>query len=125
MNGEVNIDSVNLDCWLGVVPQLIACMNHRDDNCREALHQLLMRLGRRHPQVCVMGIFLFFLKSGIGYGAVVVLLVYWPESTIDCQLSFAELSEVFRSPSCYGSNRGPLLVTVDGSKSGATSVDLV
>lgn len=46
-----NINTVALDCWLGVVPQLMACMNHKDRKCREALHTLLMRLGRKHPQV--------------------------------------------------------------------------
>lgn len=51
LNGEVNIGSVNLDSWLGVVPQLMACINHRDDSCREALHDLLQDLGRKHPQV--------------------------------------------------------------------------
>lgn len=51
MHDEWNINSITLDCWLGVVPQLIACMNHKDRGCREALHDLLMRLGKRHPQV--------------------------------------------------------------------------
>lgn len=51
MEEEHSITAVNLDSWLGVVPQLIACMNHNDKGCREALHELLMRLGRRHPQV--------------------------------------------------------------------------
>lgn len=51
MNDAVNIGTINLDCWLGVVPQLIACMNHKDKVCREALHKLLMRLGEKHPQV--------------------------------------------------------------------------
>ena len=46
-----NINTVALDCWLGVVTQLMACMNHKDLRCREALHTLLMRLGRKHPQV--------------------------------------------------------------------------
>ena len=51
MLDKVNITTINLDCWLGVVPQLIACMNHKDKRCREALHDLLMRLGQKHPQV--------------------------------------------------------------------------
>lgn len=51
MTDDVNITSINLDCWLGVVPQLIACMNHKDDRCEQALHSLLERLGRKHPQV--------------------------------------------------------------------------
>ena len=51
MNDPVNINTINLDCWLGVVPQLIACMNHKDKGCREALHKLLERLGKKHPQV--------------------------------------------------------------------------
>ena len=53
MHDEMNITTINLDCWLGVVPQLIACMNHEDKGCREALHELLMRLGQKHPQVTV------------------------------------------------------------------------
>lgn len=51
LRGEVNIYSVPLDCWLGVVPQLMACINHRDENCRDALHKLLKDLGHKHPQV--------------------------------------------------------------------------
>lgn len=51
MTDAMNITTINLDCWLGVVPQLIACMNHKDEGCRGALHALLERLGRRHPQV--------------------------------------------------------------------------
>lgn len=51
MHDKVNITTINLDCWLGVVPQLIACINHKDTACREALHDLLMRLGQKHPQV--------------------------------------------------------------------------
>ncbi|CAN0338200.1 unnamed protein product, partial [Discosporangium mesarthrocarpum] len=47
------LSSVMLDTWLGVVPQLIACINHRHPPTRELLHDLLMRLGRRHPQALV------------------------------------------------------------------------
>ncbi|CAM9593323.1 unnamed protein product, partial [Ectocarpus sp. 12 AP-2014] len=39
--------------WSALVQQLIACMNHKDKVCREALHKLLMRLGEKHPQALV------------------------------------------------------------------------
>lgn len=51
LKGDTSISSVQLDCWLGVVPQLIARMHHRDTICREALHNLLMDLAKKHPQV--------------------------------------------------------------------------
>lgn len=51
MEDKDNINTINLDCWLGVVPQLIACMNHKHEGTRNALHNLLERLGRKHPQV--------------------------------------------------------------------------
>ncbi|CAM9429783.1 unnamed protein product, partial [Ectocarpus sp. 8 AP-2014] len=39
--------------WSALVQQLIACMNHKDEVCRKALHKLLMRLGEKHPQALV------------------------------------------------------------------------
>ncbi|CAM9335390.1 unnamed protein product [Hapterophycus canaliculatus] len=39
--------------WSALVQQLIACMNHKNQNCRDALHGLLMRLGEKHPQALV------------------------------------------------------------------------
>lgn len=51
VKGEANIWGIYLDYWLGVVPQLIACIHHKDPNSRDALHRLLMKLGEKHPQV--------------------------------------------------------------------------
>lgn len=65
---EEGIASVNLDYWLGVVPQLIACMNHQNMLCKQTLHNLLMRLGKKHPQVIFVLIFDFcLLLLGVEY----------------------------------------------------------
>jgi serine/threonine-protein kinase mTOR len=42
--------SVPLDCWLGVLPQLIARIHHVGDVGRALLHDLLSRLGTQHTQ---------------------------------------------------------------------------
>lgn len=44
---------INLDNWLGVVPQLIARINIAHNSSRALLHALLDRMGRRHPQALV------------------------------------------------------------------------
>lgn len=41
---------IPLDCWLGVLPQLIARIHHEGDVGRTLLHDLLSRLGTLHAQ---------------------------------------------------------------------------
>ncbi len=42
-----------LDSWLGVLPQLMARINIKNEGSRAVLHSLLDRLGRHHPQALV------------------------------------------------------------------------
>lgn len=44
------LDSVPVDSWLGVLPQLIARIHHEGDLGRGLLHGLLENLGNRHAQ---------------------------------------------------------------------------
>ena len=44
---------MHLDNWLGVLPQLIARIDHPEQNARRVLHDLLGRLGQRHTQALV------------------------------------------------------------------------
>jgi FKBP12-rapamycin complex-associated protein len=44
------IGGINLDTWLGVLPQLLARIHIREPAVRSVLHPLLTRLGERHPQ---------------------------------------------------------------------------
>jgi FKBP12-rapamycin complex-associated protein len=50
---ETGLRSVHVDTWLGVLPQLIARIDHPEKNARELLHMLLTRLGERHAQALV------------------------------------------------------------------------
>eukprot|EP00605_Chrysophyceae_sp_TOSAG23-4_P001470 GSChrysophyteH1.ASY1.ANO1.1606.1 assembled CDS len=50
---ESGLSSVHLDNWLGVLPQLIARIDHPDPTSRGLLHSLLKRLGTRHSQALV------------------------------------------------------------------------
>lgn len=43
----------HVDNWLGVIPQLIARIDHQDVLPRELLHNLLIQLGTRHAQALV------------------------------------------------------------------------
>eukprot|EP00052_Salpingoeca_macrocollata_P027230 m.257819 g.257819 ORF g.257819 m.257819 type:complete len:2371 (+) comp22712_c0_seq2:129-7241(+) len=47
------VNIVSVDTWLQVVPQLIARIDIRNDVVRDALHGLLMRVSRVHPQALV------------------------------------------------------------------------
>lgn len=47
---EAGVNSVHLDNWLGVLPQLIARIHHTGELARDLLHSLLSRLGTLHPQ---------------------------------------------------------------------------
>ena len=50
---EAGLSVVHLDNWLGVLPQLIARIDHPNDNVRILLHHLLIRLGVKHSQALV------------------------------------------------------------------------
>lgn len=45
--------AVPLDNWLGVLPQLIARIDHPDRETRSLLHSLLVRIGMKHAQALV------------------------------------------------------------------------
>lgn len=51
--GLLRSDSVHLDNWMGVLPQLIARIDHPDQKVRDLLHSLLVRLGKKHAQALV------------------------------------------------------------------------
>lgn len=44
------LNTVSVDTWLQVIPQLIARINLNDSAARQSLHNLLQRLGIIHPQ---------------------------------------------------------------------------
>ena len=44
------IGGINLDTWLGVLPQLLARIHIREPSVRSVLHPLLTKLGEKHPQ---------------------------------------------------------------------------
>lgn len=44
------IESVTLESWLGVLPQLLARIHIKGPSVRSILHSLLIRLGSKHPQ---------------------------------------------------------------------------
>jgi len=44
------LESVTLECWLGVLPQLLARIHIQSPSIRSSLHNLLTRLGAKHPQ---------------------------------------------------------------------------
>lgn len=50
---EAGLAVVPLDNWLGVLPQLIARIDHPNKDTRRLLHALIMRLGSKHPQALV------------------------------------------------------------------------
>lgn len=56
---------VPIDNWLGVLPQLIARIDHPDKSTRALLHDLIIRLGQRHSQALVYPLSVA-LKSPIG-----------------------------------------------------------
>ena len=47
------ISSVSIDTWLEVIPQLIARINQPNRIVRDAIHSLLVDVGRAHPQALV------------------------------------------------------------------------
>lgn len=44
------METINLEAWLGVLPQLLARIHIRKPSVRSVLHPLLSRLGAAHPQ---------------------------------------------------------------------------
>jgi FKBP12-rapamycin complex-associated protein len=58
-NSEVNtrvtegFNTISVDTWLEVIPQLIARINQPDPVVRHTIHQLLSEVGRAHPQALV------------------------------------------------------------------------
>eukprot|EP00980_Cylindrotheca_fusiformis_P012607 scaffold3084_cov144-Cylindrotheca_fusiformis.AAC.55 len=44
------VDSVEIETWLGVLPQLLARIHIKNPSIRSVLHPLLIRLGEKHPQ---------------------------------------------------------------------------
>lgn len=48
-----DISTVSVDTWLEVIPQLIARINQPNRMVREAIHNLLVDVGRAHPQPLV------------------------------------------------------------------------
>jgi FKBP12-rapamycin complex-associated protein len=44
------IGAVELEAWLGVLPQVLARIHIKDPNIRAVLYPLLVRLGQKHPQ---------------------------------------------------------------------------
>lgn len=52
-NVTQGISTVSIDTWLEVIPQLIARINQPNRIVREAIHKLLIDVGRAHPQPLV------------------------------------------------------------------------
>ena len=52
VNKAINegMDSVTIEMWLGVLPQLLARIQVKSVNIRGVLHGLLIKLGMKHPQ---------------------------------------------------------------------------
>jgi hypothetical protein len=48
-------NSISIDTWLDVIPQLIARIHTPQPPIRRLIHELLTRVGRAHPQVWVGG----------------------------------------------------------------------
>jgi len=44
------VESVPIETWLGVLPQLLARIHIKSPSIRSVLHPLLVRLGEKHPQ---------------------------------------------------------------------------
>lgn len=45
--------SVSIDIWLEVIPQLIARIHEANPSVRKSIHQLLLEVGRAHPQAII------------------------------------------------------------------------
>ena len=45
------VQLVSIDTWLVVIPQIIARIHTNNPTVRQLIHQLLVKVGRHHPQV--------------------------------------------------------------------------
>ena len=54
---QAGLATVHLNTWLGVLPQLIARIDHPDPSTCSLLHNLLIRLGAKHAQAVVFPLF--------------------------------------------------------------------
>lgn len=61
---EAGLATVHLDTWLGVLPQLIARIDHAEAGPRAILHNLISRLGAKHPQALVYPLFVALKATG-------------------------------------------------------------
>jgi FKBP12-rapamycin complex-associated protein len=44
-------NTIAIDTWLEVIPQIIARIHTQSPQIRRLIHELLVRVGREHPQV--------------------------------------------------------------------------
>jgi FKBP12-rapamycin complex-associated protein len=47
------INTVSIDNWLGIIPQIIARIHTPHSSVRKLLHELLSKIGKAHPQALV------------------------------------------------------------------------
>lgn len=47
---RLGVNSMNVDAWLQVIPQLIARLHVSHAPVRQVLHDLLISIGKAHPQ---------------------------------------------------------------------------
>ena len=59
---EKGFSLVKIEMWLVVLPQIIARIHSNNRIVRELIQELLVRIGKGHPQVCI------FLLSLISCG---------------------------------------------------------
>lgn len=59
-----SISRVNMDAWLGVLPQLLARIHIMEPSIRNILHPLLTKLGEKHPQALIYSLSVL-LKSPV------------------------------------------------------------
>jgi len=64
-NVQQGISSVSVDTWLEIMPQLIARINQPNRLVREAIHSLLVDVGRAHPQALIYPLTVS-MKSDLG-----------------------------------------------------------
>jgi FKBP12-rapamycin complex-associated protein len=57
---EKGFSLVKIEMWLVVLPQIIARIHSNNRIVRELIQELLVRIGKGHPQVCI---FLLSLRS--------------------------------------------------------------
>ncbi|KAF2210767.1 hypothetical protein CERZMDRAFT_99368 [Cercospora zeae-maydis SCOH1-5] len=60
------ISSVSVDTWLEVIPQLIARINQPNRLVKEGIHNLLVDIGRAHPQALVYPLTVSMKSDAVG-----------------------------------------------------------